>query len=283
MAIDWSGYQIPGYLAAQQTREASRDLGTAVGGLLDKFMSRKDIETRNLGQALRGEGRSYYKDNVDKDVYGSYDEWLKSGDAGRYLQAAEAGAQFQNVGGDYQMKTPEGEWVSIGQETEEGVFDPYAGAKDLTQFEHGMREKMMGEWSGGVYDYLPSKSPLGALFSKEKFRPKAGMYEEAAKQALLDRFEQKGGGIDWSQLSAPNKRSLLNKLLNKPEEDKDVSGPVVKDSTPTKKDSTQTITTTEDYSDIENFEELYNEHATTSGSRAMSKEDFANYYRKFNQ
>lgn len=222
MAIDWSGYQIPAYLAAKEYRDTASNVGVGVPALAALGLSRNDVETGNLSEAIMGAGRSYYKDNVDKNIHKTYDDFLKSNDAGRYLKAAEGGAQFQNVGGDYQMKTPDGKWESIGQEAEDGVFDPYAGAKDLNQFEHGMREKMMGDWSGGTYDYRQAKSPLAALFSRERARPTSNIYQDSAKDALKDRFTQQGGqGIDWSTLSTPKGNlgwfpgSVMSRLIGK--------------------------------------------------------------------
>ena len=200
MAIDWSGYQIPSYLAAQQYRDTGHDVGSALGGLFLKGTTRQDISTKNMGEAIRGQGRSYYKDNVDHALYDDYEDWLKK-EGGRYLLAAEGGAEFQNVGGEYQMKTPGGEWATMGTEGEDGKWNPYGDSADLNQFEKSLQQKFLGDWMGGEYSYRTPKSALGALFSKERYKPVSNIYQQLAKDQLAQRHAANPGTYDWSQLS----------------------------------------------------------------------------------
>ena len=189
MALDWSGYQIPAYLASKDMAESAQDVGSALGNLILKGTTRQDVETQNISEALRGKGRSYYEDKVDKSLYGSYGEWVKE-DGGRFLQLAEAGGQMQNVGGEWQIQTPEGEWKTLGTEGDDGVWDPYAGGTDLNPFEKEMRESFMGDWAGGQYTYRTPKSALEALFSKERYKPVSNLYQYDAKSGLQSRFDK---------------------------------------------------------------------------------------------
>lgn len=241
MSINWSGYQIPGYLAARQYRDTSRDVGSALGSILNRGLSRQDVETYNMAEALRGQGRSYYKDKVDHSDYKKYEKWLEE-EGGRYLQAAEAGAQFQNVGGKYQMKTPGGKWVTMGEkgEGDDGIWNPYAGGAELNQFEKEMQQLMQGKWGGGTYTYRTPKTPLGALFSKERYRPVSNLYQDFAKAGLYDRHTADPGTINWAALSQepaslgwyPGKmfsgQGILGKLIQgkSNEDNKDYTGNV---------------------------------------------------------
>ncbi len=235
MAIDWSGYQIPGYLAAKDAREASQDVGSALGNMILKGTSRNDISTKNVGEAIRGTGRSYYKDHVDKSVYGSYDEWVEK-EGGRFLSIAEAGGQFRNVDGKWMLQTPEGKWETLGTKGDDEVWDPYGG-DELNPFETQMREHMMGDWVGGDMTYRSSMSPLEALFSKERYRPVSNLYQDAGKAGAQARFDRISGtnpkaqnfaalttpqsGLGWYPGSIvtgnyqPAANSYLAKLVNK--------------------------------------------------------------------
>ena len=208
--LDWSGYAIPGYMAAQNARQIGQGIGE-MGGLLaggtayslfGRGRNLFDKSTGNLGEALRGQGRSYYKDNVDKSVYATYEDWLKSDESGRYLRIAEAGGQFRNIDGEFQVKSPgTDEWITMGTkgEGDEAMWDPYAGG-NLTSFETSMRERMMGDWSAGDYEYDKPRSLLSALFSKERYKPVANLYMDAAKEGLTRRYSEGKGTVNWGGL-----------------------------------------------------------------------------------
>ena len=219
MALDWSVHQAPGYLASKMYADSAEQVGQLAGaatvGLGAAAFTRPELSGKSIQEGIRGTGRSYYKDNVDKSLYGTYDEWVQSDNAGQYLKLAESGANMTMKDGEYMIQKPDGSWSNMGdanQVLEEGQFyDPYAvsgGAHDLNPWESHMREKMMGaKWVGGDYEYKAPKTALGALFSKERFRPRANLYRDAAYQGMSEKGQEtwgdlnerdlKGQGLGW--------------------------------------------------------------------------------------
>ena len=192
MALDWSGYQIPAYLAAKDMRETGEDVGGALGKLILSGTTRQDVDTQNLSEAMRGTGRSYYKDMVDKSGdYKDYGEWLEK-EGGRFLQIAEAGGQFRNVNGEWMLQTPDGKWETLGAKADgdDGKWNPYAGGGDLNAFEKQMQQHFSGDWMGGQFSYKSPKTALGALFSKERHKPVSNLYQYDAKAGLQSRFDE---------------------------------------------------------------------------------------------
>ena len=211
MAIDWSGYQIPGYLAAQDMRQVGHEAGSAIGALMDKGLSRQELETKNLGEGLRGQGRSYYEDSVDKSQFKDYGNWVQD-EGGRYLQAAESGRNFRNVGGNYQLQSDDGAWNSLGTKNEDGVWDPYNtlnadGTKsEMTPFETHQQKNFMDDWSGGTYNYLSPQSAMKALFSKERYRPTSNIYQDAGSAGTQQRA---ASGQGTGNFSTPGTKGSL--------------------------------------------------------------------------
>ena len=213
MAIDWSGYQIPGYLAAQDMRQVGHEAGSAIGALMDKGLNRQELETKNLGEGLRGEGRSYYKDNVDHSIYGSYGEWVEK-EGGRYLQKAESGRNFRNVDGEYQLQgnetvdpygnVTEGQWNTLGTKDADGVWNPYntlnadGTQSEMTPFETHQQKNFMDDWSGGNYSYLSPQSAMKAFISKDRYRPTSNLYQDAGGAASQRRFDSGQASMNFS-------------------------------------------------------------------------------------
>lgn len=204
MAIDWSVQQTPAYSASKMYHDAASDAGqwgvTGAALLGKAALTRPDLEAKNMAEGIRGQGRSYYKDNVDKSLYGTYDEWLQSENAGRYLKLAEGGANFTMQDGQYMVQTPDGSWANMGaagQDLSEGQFyDPYKGEENLNPYEMHMRETMMGQdWAGGQYTYKAPKTALGALFSKERYRPRANLYRQSAFEGMTEESQEKWKGL----------------------------------------------------------------------------------------
>tara|TARA_R100001594_G_scaffold140161_1_gene185143 strand:+ start:294 stop:1484 length:1191 start_codon:yes stop_codon:yes gene_type:complete len=233
MALDWSGYQIPAYLAAKDMRDSGEDAGGLLGKLFGKAVTRQDIDTQNLSEALRGQGRSYHKDIVDKSGdYKDYDKWLEE-EGGRFLQIAEAGGQFRNINGEWMLQTPDGKWETLGAKVEgdDGKWDPYAGGGDLNPFEKHMREHFLGDWMGGQYSYRSPKTALGALFSKERYKPVSNLYQYAAKSGLQSRYDELAdinpnivnfaalqspkAGLGWYPGKFLSSDNILGKYINK--------------------------------------------------------------------
>ena len=50
--IDWSGYQIPGYMAAQDMRSAATDAGGAIGAALTWGLGRGDVSAKTIGEGI---------------------------------------------------------------------------------------------------------------------------------------------------------------------------------------------------------------------------------------
>ena len=226
MALDWSVMQIPGYMATQDMRSAATDIGGAMGYLATQGLSRHDLSAKTVGEGIRGQGRSFFKDHIKgQGDFKNYDEWIASGEAGRYLQLAEAGASFRKTPeGEWKVKTPEGKWETMGGKgaEEDALWDPYYQKDDITDFEAHMQGQFMGpDWTGGDYTYRSSMNPLMAFFNREKLRPVANLYYDEAMKALE---ANKSGTIDWTKLGeAKGKLGLIGNLMNAFKKDKKVA------------------------------------------------------------
>jgi hypothetical protein len=220
MALDWSPYNTPAYTASKMYYDSAQQAGNLAGagavGLGAAAFHRPQLAGKSVSEGIRGTGRSYYKDNVDKSQYGTYEEWVQSDQAGQYLKLAEGGANMMMQDGQYLLQQDDGSWVNMGdagQDLSDGQFyDPYLDPNNkdrvLSPWEMHMREQMMGQdWAGGQYTYKAPKTALGALFSKERFRPRANLYRQAAFEGMSEEQQEawkglagrdlKGQGVGW--------------------------------------------------------------------------------------
>ena len=197
MALDWSAMQLPGLMIAGEAKKLGEELGQNVlGPGLAHVATRENVMAKDISEAYQGQGRSYYKDRVNKTVYPEYEDWLESGQAGDILVRAEAGHPLRRApSGEIQtFNMSSDSWDDIGQRDAEGFWNPYGDRENLTPFEKHAKDWYMDPVIAGTeeaptsmrYGYKAPKSLLQALFSPETFRPSATPYREAAHKGYIE-------------------------------------------------------------------------------------------------
>ena len=189
-AVNWSVAALPAYMAAKEMKNAISNavkLGGMVGTpLVDAVMSRVPLQSGDIGETIRGLGRSYFKDVVKKGGYkGTYEEWAASEEGAAVLQLAEGGIGLRQTPDGFQMQNQDGSWRSFGswnvnQETGEKIFDMFGNKESVNSFESYLQNKFLTpEFQMGNYEYTPNRTALGALLNrKERLRPIAGPYQD---------------------------------------------------------------------------------------------------------
>lgn len=219
MAIDWSVAALPGYMAAKQLQESVSNAIELTGMVASQGIGRKDMDTGDLGEAIRGFGRSYYKDSVDHNKFKSYEKWAASPEAAHILQAAEGGVGMRNMGSDgFQIQMPDGTYKRISGSSEEGgIQDIYYGKDNVNAFQSALQNQFMTpEWQGGAYGYKSNRSALGALFNlKEKLRPEAKPYKDALMAYLMQNNSSYGTGSNVPVAGGKTNTTQQNKSIKK--------------------------------------------------------------------
>tara|TARA_B110000196_G_scaffold319670_1_gene338436 strand:+ start:94 stop:831 length:738 start_codon:yes stop_codon:yes gene_type:complete len=216
--LDWSVAALPGYMAAKQLKEGYSNAVKTVGMLSSETFGRKDINTQDLNEAIRGFGRSYYKDSVDHDKFKNYESWAASPEAANILQAAEGGVNMRNMGSDgFQIEMPDGTYQKISGSSEEGgIQDIYYGKDNVNAFQSALQNEFMTpEWQGGAYNYRTNRSALGAFFSTEKLRPKSNDLDYANPlMSYMMKNSKYGTGGNVTPVSPPTQKGKNNNSSN---------------------------------------------------------------------
>tara|TARA_R110002012_G_scaffold56998_2_gene146626 strand:- start:8580 stop:9368 length:789 start_codon:yes stop_codon:yes gene_type:complete len=189
-AVNWSVAALPAYMAAKELKNATTNaiqLAAPIAKMAsDAVFSRKDLQSGDIAETIRGLGRSYFKDVVKKGGYeGNYEDWAASPEGAQVLQLAEGGIGLRQTADGYQMQNQDGSWRSFGtwdtnSTTGEKIFDMFGNKKSVNAFESYLQNKFLTpDYQMGNYEYTPNRTALGALLNpKEKLRPEAGPYQD---------------------------------------------------------------------------------------------------------